>query len=127
MSNSEEINKHDHKDEILAINRQSKSDEGLENALAKGNKLGEYASSAAAIPLVLFAFFTKELAVFLALGIVAFAYVFGQSLSVYRFTKKKRHLAWVILGAVFTIYAIVDFILLAQGGFNPLWLRWWMA
>ena len=127
MSNSTKSNYDSRKEEILAKSRNSKGDEGLEHAQLMGFKLGEYTLSAVGIPLVFFTFFTRELAIFLALGIVLFAYVFGQSLSVYRFTKKKYHLAWVVLSAIFAIYMIVDFIILFQGGLNPLWLRWWMA
>jgi len=115
------------KEEILSKSRKSKKDEGLEHAHLMGNKLGEKTLSVVGIPFIIFAFFTKELAIFLALGAVIFAFVFGQSLTVYRFTKRKYHLAWVILSAICTIYMIVDFILLFQGGWNPLWLRWWMA
>jgi len=115
------------KEEILARSRRSRSDEGLEHAQLKGFKLGEYTSAAVSLPLVFFAFFTKELVLFIALGIVIFAYVLGQSFTVYRFTKRKYHLAWVILCTICLVYLIVDFILLIRGGHNPLWLRWWMA
>ena len=127
MSNSAENNHASRKEEILAKSRKSKIDEGLEHAQSKGNRLGEYTMSVVGIPLIIFAFFAKELAIFLVLGIVVLAFVFGQSLTVYRFTKKKYHLAWVVLSAIFTIHMIIDFMLLFQGGMNPLWLRWWMA
>jgi len=127
MSDTAESRSDSRKEEILAKSRKSRSDEGLEHAQLKGFKLGEYTSMAVALPLILFAFFTRELALFTALGIVVFAYVFGQSLSVYRFTKRKYHLAWVILCIVCTVHFIIDFILLFQGGMSPLWLRWWMA
>jgi len=127
MNNSADNHIDNRKEDILAKSRKSRIDEGLEHAQLKGFKLGEYTSAAVTLPLILFAFFTRELAMFSALGIVIFAYVFGQSLAVYRFTKRKYHLAWVILSVICAIHFIVDFILFFQGGVSPLWLRWWMA
>jgi uncharacterized membrane protein HdeD (DUF308 family) len=115
------------KTDILEKSRRSRSDEGLEFAQVKGFKPGEYTLTVAAVSLIFFSFFTKELAVFLALGILIFAHVFSQSLAVYRFTKRKYHLAWVILSIVCTIHFTVDFILLFSGNMNPLWLQWWLA
>jgi len=127
MSNPIENNIDNRKEEILAKSKKAKGDEGLEYAKARGNKLGEYTMSVVGLPLIIFAFFTKEPAIFLALGAVVFAYVFGQSFAVYRFTKRKYHLAWVVLSVICAIHMIVDFLLLSLGGLNPMWLRWWMA
>ncbi|MCL2397707.1 MAG: DUF6442 family protein [Defluviitaleaceae bacterium] len=114
------------KEEILAKNRQAKKDEGLENAKLKGNRLGEYTMSAVGIPLVIYSFVAGEIATFWAVGAIVFAFVLGQSLTVYRFTRRKYHLAWVILGVAGTIYFLVQFAAETQGWWETqLQLFWW--
>ena len=108
------------KEEILEKNRQSKKDEGLEYAQSKGNTLGEKILSVVSLPLAFYSIFIGEFAIAWAIGAMAFAYVLGQSISVYRFTNRKYHLTWIILSIVMIIFFIVSVLAETQGW----WVTW---
>ncbi|MCL2376199.1 MAG: DUF6442 family protein [Defluviitaleaceae bacterium] len=108
------------KDKILEQSRAAKKDEGLENAKLKGNMIGEYAMSVVALPIAIYSLFVGEFVVAWAIGGIAFAFVFGQSFNLYRFTKRKYHLAWTIFSVIFTIIFIVQFLAESQGW----WVTW---
>ena len=113
MSDSTNYNEN-RKEEILAKSRQSKKDEGMEHATAKGLKLGEWIGSAVAVIIMALAFFIGQAETIFAIGTIIFAVVFGQSLTVYRFKKTKYYLAWVVLGFVGTLYFFLLFIAATQ-------------
>jgi len=108
------------KDKILEQSWAEKKDEGLENAKSKGNRLGEYIMSAVALPIVFYSLIVGEFTAAWAMGAIAFAFVFGQSLNLYLFTKRKYHLAWTIFSVIFTIIFIVQFLAESQGW----WITW---
>lgn len=113
------------REEILEKSRKSGKDEGLEHAYLKGNRLGEYTMSAIVIPIMAFTVLRGEFVALLAVAITILAFVFGQCLTVYRFTKRKVHLAWIIYTAAGATICIV--LLLAKSfgfwGFLFGWLR----
>jgi len=113
MDNSIEGNGY-HKEEILAKSRQSKKDEGVEHAEIKGFKLGERIGSVVAIILVVLAHFMGQAETIFAISAIMLATIFGQSLTVYRFKKSKYLLAWLVLGAVGTIYFFILFLAATQ-------------
>jgi len=108
------------KNKILEQSRAAKKDEGLEDAKLKGNRLGEYAMSIVALPIVIYSLIVGEFTAAWAMGAIAFAFVFGQSLNLYLFTKRKYHLAWTIFSIIFTIIFIVQFLAESQGW----WITW---
>ena len=123
MNNSAEISGN-RKKEILAMSRKSKKDEGLEHAQSKGNRLGEMILSVVALPIAIYSIVIGEYAIAWAVGAMAFAYVLGQSINVYRFTKRKYHLAWIVLSILMMILFPVQFLAEIHGW----WVTWgWAA
>jgi len=114
------------KNEILAKVRQSNKDEGMDNAKSKGSRLGEYVSSLViGLPIIIFSLLTGEIVTLMAIGAITFAYVFGQSLTVYLFSKSKSNLAWTVFSVVMTIYFVVEFIAASQGWWISQGWQWW--
>ena len=123
MSNSTDASR---KEEILAMSRKSKQDEGMEYARLKGLSVGEYTFSAVGLVIALFSFFTVQYTTFWAMFSIIFATVFGHCIPIYRFTKKKYHLAWVVCSAVLSIVGLIAFVAVSQGWIEPATLgRWW--
>ena len=113
-----------YKEEILAKSRQLKKDEGLEHAQSKGNHLGEIILSAVGLPIAIYSIVIGEYAIAWACGAIVFAFVLGQSITVYRFTKRKYHLAWVVLSVLMMIFFPLQFLAETQGW----WVTWgWLA
>jgi Zn-dependent protease len=107
LSENDVINK----EAILEKSRQLKQDEGIEHAKARGFKLGDViASFGVAIPLIIFSLITGQYVTVFALGAYVFAFFFGESLAIYRFTQKKSYLVYTIGAAIFAIISIVKFV-----------------
>jgi len=114
------------KNEILERSRKLKKDEGQEFAEAKGFKLGEQMGLVAGLITVVIAFFTLQEVAFWAVCTVGFSIGFGESLPIYRFTKKKSYLAWTVVFAVFAVIAVVIFTGLSLGWIEPATIgMWW--
>ena len=109
----------------MAASRKSGKDEGLEHAQLKGNRLGEYTMSAIVIPIIAFTAIRGEVIALLAVAVTVLAFVFGQCLTLYRFTKRKSHLAWIIYTAAGTVLCIVLLLAKSFGFWSFLfgWLR----
>jgi len=126
MNDSIEKGNNSRKEEILAKSRESKKDEGHEHAEFAGFSLGERTGSVIGMAIGLFSFITGQYTVFLAVFSIVFAAAFGQSIPVYRFTKRKYYLAWVIISAIFAVVSFVVFIAISLGWIEPSVLgRWW--
>lgn len=125
MNNFEENNMS--KNEILERSRKLKKDEGQEFAESKGFKLGEQMGLATALIVALIAFFTVQETVFWAVCAIGFAIGLGESLPIYRFTKKIDYLMWTIAFTVFAIIAFAIFIGLSLRWIEPATIgsRWW--
>lgn len=108
------------KDEILEKSRAAKKDEGVEYAHSKGNSLGEKILAVVSLPMAIFSIVIGEYAIIWAIGAMTFAHVLGQSLSIFRFTKRKYHLAWIVLSIVMLIVFLVQFLAETQGW----WVTW---
>ncbi|MCL2250001.1 MAG: DUF6442 family protein [Oscillospiraceae bacterium] len=98
------------KEEILAKNRSSKKDEGVEHATLKGHRITEYTIFVIIVPMIIFAWLYGELAVCMALGAVANAYALGVYFALYRFTKRKLHLVMLILTLAALVVCIIVFV-----------------
>ena len=99
------------KEAILEKIRQSKQDEGIEHAKTRGFKLGDMiASFGVAVPLIIFSLITNQFVTVFALGAYVFAFIFGESLAIYRFTQRKIYLAYTIGAAVFSVVSIFKFV-----------------
>lgn len=97
-----QIENSNRKKEILARNRQSSNDEGIEYAVNKGIKLGYYYTEAVGLALVMFAFFTGHFLVIHAVLTLYGAYCFGEFIAKYRYFNQKRYLIGASLfGALF--------------------------
>jgi len=97
------------KKEILEMSREANRDEGMENAELKGFRLGEYTMVAVAVPILVIALF-HSLSIFYAVGACLVAFVLGQSIMEYRFTKRTYHLIWVIGTAAGTVICFALFL-----------------
>jgi len=115
------------KSEILERSRKLKKDEGQEFAESKGFKLGEQIGLVAGLIVAVIAFFMVQEVAFWAVCSIGFAIGFGESLPIYRFTKKIDYLAWTITFAVFAIFTFAIFIGLSLGWIEPATIgyRWW--
>ena len=125
MSNSPEASK-SRKEEILAMGRRSKKDEGLEHAKLKGFSAMEITFSIAGLFVALFSFFTKDYTTFWAVVSIAFAAVFGQYIPIYRFTKRKLHMVFMVLSLMAAIASLLAFVAVSRGWIEPTALgKWW--
>ena len=124
MSNPTENGNDSRKEEILAKSRNSGRDEGLEYAQLKGNSLGMYIMIAIVIPIVTFIVFQGEVIALFAVSATLCAFVLGQCLAEYRFTKRKYHLAWTVGIAMAVMICIVFLVAKSLGQWNFLfgWL-----
>ena len=111
-------NNDNRKEEILARSRNIKKDEGMEHAISKGGKLGEYVMAVIALPILVFAALRGEIAVFLAIGATVGGFVTAQCFAEYRFTKRVYHLTWTVLMVMTTIICIGLFVAVSFG-----WLK----
>ena len=114
------------RNDVLERSRQSKKDEGMEHAELKGFKLGEQMGLVAVLITAVITFFTVQELAFWAVCSVGFAIGFGESLPIYRFTRKKSYLAWTIVFAVSVVIAIAIFAGLCFGWIEPATIgKWW--
>ena len=112
------------KEEVLAKSRQSKKDEGLECAQSKWNRFGKMILSVVGLAIAIYSIAIGEYAIAWAVGVMAFPYVLGQSINVYRFTKRKCHLTWIVLNVLMMILFPVQFLAETQ----EWWVTWgWLA
>ena len=98
------------KEKILAQSRKASKDEGMENAVIKGLKISTIiAWLVGAYFFVLFRIVGNRDA---AMGIIliSFSFDIGKTFSLYRFTRKKRYLAWLIF---ITLLASSIFVLMS--------------
>ena len=93
------------KEEILTKNRQSNNDEGIEYAVNKGARLGNYYTEAIGFLLVMFCIISGQILTMYALFTLYGAHCFGDFLAKYRYFKQKRYLIGIIVfGVVFGGY-----------------------
>ena len=96
------------KEEILAKSKQEGKDEGIEYAVNKGLKLGNYYTEVVGALLVFLCLLSGQVLTMWALFTLYGAHSFGDFLAKYRHFKQKRYLVGVILfgvlfGGVFAI------------------------
>ena len=112
MSNLENNNR---KEEILAKSRESSTpyaDEGMENAINKGLKMGSHiAGTIVGIPLFFLSLVAGQMIVVYALFSLGLAMWVGEFLAKYRFTQQKRYLIATIVFAVSGIGTAVLFVI----------------
>ena len=110
MSNGE-----NNKEEILAKSRESNTpynDEGMENAINKGLKMGSYfAGSVIGFPLFFLSVITGQWLVVYALVSLSSGFEFGDFFAKFRFTQQKRYLIAAICFAVLGIGAAILFVI----------------
>ena len=99
MSNAEK-NKDNRKEEILAKSRQSNKDEGIEHAVNKGARLGNYYTEAVGFLLILLCAMTGQILTMYALFTLYGAHAFGDFLAKYRYFKQKRYIMGAIIFGV---------------------------
>jgi len=115
MSNFTENNEN-RKEEILAKSRQSNKDEGVEYAVNKGAKSGNYfAIEIIGLPLLLLSLITGQMLTTYALSSVILASWFGEFFAKYRFLNQKRYLVTAICAAFLGVSAAVLFIWVNAG------------
>jgi len=101
MSNTQESGNSIRKEEILEKSRQSQHDEGVEYAINKGLKLGNYYTEAIGVALVLLCTFTGQFLTVYALLTLYGAHCFGEFLAKYRYFKHKRYMIGILIFGVF--------------------------
>ncbi|MCL2843228.1 MAG: DUF6442 family protein [Oscillospiraceae bacterium] len=97
------------KEEILAKSKQEGKDEGIEYAVTKGLKLGNYYTEVVGALLVFLCLLSGQTLTMWALFTLYGAHSFGDFLAKYRHFNQKRYLVGVILfGALFGgVFAIL--------------------
>ena len=101
----------DRKNEILEKSRQSKQDEGVENARMRGFKFGDrVATWVVGIPLSALSAFTGQYNVAWALLTYMAVFEFGAAVTTYRFTKNKIYLIIAVGMALFTVFTTFIFV-----------------
>ena len=109
---STELNTEASKEAILEKIRQSKQDEGMEYARTSGFELGcKITSFGVAIPLIIISLITNQYVTVFALSAYVFAFLFGESFVIYRFSQKKSYLVYTIGAAILSIVSIVKFVI----------------
>ncbi|MDR0272767.1 MAG: DUF6442 family protein [Clostridiales bacterium] len=106
------------KEEILAISRKSKHDEGVESAENRGSRLGDYSVGVFGTLIAAFALFKGEFATAWAALLIVNAYALGIFLTLYRFTKRKIHFFFV----VWTAIILIAFLALFLAAIYGLWI-----
>ena len=119
MSNSEENNSPNRKEEILAKSRQSGNDEGVEFVQAQGLKQGWIALVIVTVVLLVFARasdmeYAFDLIVH-SIVVSVFASFVASPILAYRFTKDKKHLAEALFYLFFIVSSAVRIISLMMG------------
>ncbi|MCL2565326.1 MAG: DUF6442 family protein [Defluviitaleaceae bacterium] len=105
MSNPTEKGNGNRREEILEKSRRSNNDEGIEYAVNKGIKLGNYYTEAIGTPLILLCIFTGQMLTVYALFALYGANCFGDFLAKYRYFKQKRYMmGTIIFGVLFGGY-----------------------
>jgi len=107
MNNSSENNK----EKILAKSRRLKQDEGAENARVKGLKISSYIAFLIGFPLFVVFRIVGNTDAATGVFLVHLSFIIGDTMSKYRFTKKKYLLAWLIFNIVVTIVIFVALML----------------
>ena len=97
------------KEEILAMSRKEKNDEGFTVAEHQGRRLGVAAFSAVLIFIVLFNLFTGQ-PNYVPLSL-CWAFLAAEEYPKYKFTKKPSHLVFVIAGSLACIAFLIAHIL----------------
>ena len=99
------------KEAILEKSRQQKQDEGIEHARTRGFQLGDkIASFGVAIPLIIFSLITNQHVTIFALAAYIFAFLFGETLTLYRFSQNKKYLGCAIASAICSVVSIIKFV-----------------
>ena len=115
MSNVETNNDLERKEEILAMSRSEKKDEGDEHSSLKGTEFGGIIGFyVVGVILVVLSLIMHQLSAAWALIAVYGAFNAGYEFKKYRFTKKVYHIvgfAACIAATLFSIFAFVDFAL----------------
>jgi len=102
MNSSTENNNDNRKEEILEKIRQSQQDEGIDYAVNKGARLGNYYTEAIGLPLILLCVLAGQTLTVYALLTLWGAHAFGDFLAKYRYFKQRRYLIGaIIFGALF--------------------------
>ena len=90
------------KEEILAKSRQSNKDEGIEHAINKGARLGNYYTEVVGLLLIFLCVMTGQILTMYAVFALYGAHCFGDFLAKYRYFKQKRYMMGAILfGIIF--------------------------
>jgi len=111
MNSSTESNEK-HKEEILAKSRQAGKDEGIEYAVNKGLKMGNYYTEVIGALLILLCVITGQVLTMWALLTLYGAHAFGDFLAKYRYFKQKRYLiGTIVFGAIFGGYFAFLFVM----------------
>jgi len=106
------------KEEILAMSRKLKHDEGIEAATNKGSRLADYSVGVLGVVMISVALFYGEFAAAWAVMIVICAYGFGLFYSLFRFTKGKMNLFLTCWSALMIIVFFALFLSTTNG--------WWI-
>jgi len=105
MSNATEDSNNSRNDEILAKSRQSNNDEGVEYAVNKGARLGNYYTEAVGLLLILLCIITGQMLTMYAVFTLWGAHAFGDFLAKYHYFKQKRYMMGaIIFGVIFGGY-----------------------
>ena len=93
------------KEEILAMSRSANKDEGVEYAVNKGARMGNYYTEAVGALLVLLCVITGQLLTMYAVFTLWGAHTFGDFLAKYRYFEQKRYMMGaVVFGVLFGGY-----------------------
>lgn len=96
------------KEEILAKSRAENNDEGLKNVENRGRKIGFIAYSCVFLFLTLFNYVSGR-DNYIANALFT-AFVAGESYPMYTFTKKKKYLILVMIGAFASFLSLLSYI-----------------
>ena len=110
MKSSEESNE-SRKEEILAKSRSTNNDEGIEYAVNKGMKLGNYYTEAIGVLLIFLCLLSGQVLTMYAVFTLYGAHTFGDFLAKYRYFKQKRYMMGaIIFGVLFGGYFALLFV-----------------
>ena len=96
------------KEEVLAMSRKEKHDEGMLDAENQGRKIGFLSFCALFIVIIIFNLFTGQ--VNYAPMALFWGFVAAEAYPKYKFTKNAGHLVIVILGAVASLACLTAYI-----------------
>lgn len=100
------------KEEILERSRSEQRDEGKEFVLAKGRKSGINGMVIIFCILAVYNLYNGRQETNSALIALMFGYLSCESLGIYTISKRRRDLLKVIIGAVISIYFLVNYLML---------------